>query len=233
VKRPYFRKAGERGVSSFGWLHSKHSFSFGHYSDPEHMGFSVLRVINDDVVAPKAGFDTHGHRDMEIISYVLEGAMEHRDNMGNQGVIRAGDIQRISAGTGITHSECNHSEKNVLKFLQIWIEPRVPGIEPSYDQKTIVQKDSMTPVITPDGLGDSMEINQDVSVYRVLLNEGEGLTLNTYERSGYLHIIDGAGKLSGVNVSSGDGVGSMNEDLKLETMNQPLSALWFDLPAIC
>lgn len=228
----YLRSASERGISNFGWLESKHSFSFGHYYDPKHMGFSVLRVINDDTVAPGAGFGTHGHQDVEIISYVLEGAIEHRDSMGNQSVIPAGDIQRLSAGTGITHSEFNHSGKDVLKFLQIWIEPSVAGIKPDYEQKTIVQTESMTPIITPNGVGDSMKINQDVSVYRVVLNGGEELTSNTYERSGYLHVIDGEGELSDAHLSSGDGVGLMNEDLKFEAIDQPLTALWFDLPAI-
>ncbi len=228
----YLRSASDRGSSNVGSLESKHSFSFGHYYDPEHMGFSVLRVINDDTVPPGSGFDTHGHQDMEIISYVLEGAIEHRDSMGNHFVIPAGDIQRLSAGTGITHSEFNHSRKDILKFLQIWIEPNVAGVKPEYEQKTIVQTSSMTPIMTPDGVGDSMKINQDTSIYRVVINGSEKLTSNTCGRPQYLHVISGEGNLFGTRLSSGDGVGWINEALKPEAIDQPLTALWFDLPVI-
>ena len=145
----YIRKSDSRGKVNFGWLNSKHSFSFGSYYDPQHMGWSVLRVINDDQVSAAAGFDTHGHRDMEIISYVLEGAIEHKDSMGNQFVLPAGEVQRMSAGSGITHSEYNHSKTDSLRFLQIWIQPKQLGILPSYQQAKIPQDLAMTALVTP------------------------------------------------------------------------------------
>ncbi|KZZ46584.1 pirin, partial [Thalassolituus sp. HI0120] len=162
---------------NFGWLNSQHSFSFGHYYDPKHMGFSALRVINDDSVAPGAGFDTHGHRDMEIISYVLEGAIEHKDSMGHSYIVPAGDVQRMSAGTGVTHSEFNHSKQHNLRFLQIWIQPNKLGITPGYQQQKIEQRGKLTPLVTPDGSDGSLSIQQDVSLYRVALNRGESLQL--------------------------------------------------------
>ena len=155
----YHRPSYERGSANFGWLDSKHSFSFGNYYDPEHMGVSALRVINDDTVTPGAGFGKHGHRDMEIISYVLDGAIEHKDSQGNQFVVKAGEVQRMSAGTGITHSEFNHSEDDALRFLQIWIIPNEMGIEPEYEQKLIEQNGKMTPLASPDGVDGSLTIH--------------------------------------------------------------------------
>lgn len=225
----YFRPSSERGNANFGWLDSKHSFSFGHYYDPKHMGVSVLRVINDDTVAPGAGFDTHGHRDMEIISYVLKGAIEHQDSMGNKFVVPAGEVQRMSAGTGITHSEFNHSNDEELKFLQIWIQPKITGLRPSYEQKRIEQSDKLTALVTPDGRQGSVSMHQDAFIYRLCLNSGEHFTL-TSERTGYLHIIEGGLLVNGQTLEAGDGLGVGEQSLKVSAKEQGIVALWFDLP---
>ena len=227
----YRRKASERGGANFGWLDSKHTFSFGHYYDPKHMGFSALRVINDDTVAAGAGFDTHGHRDMEIISYVTKGAIEHKDSMGNSFVVPAGDVQRMSAGTGITHSEFNHSKSEELKFLQIWIVPNERGIKPSYEQKTIEQTSTLTPLITPKGQNGALSIHQDASIYRLELTPGESFDLDASERPGYLHLIEGSAISDNAEFGSGDGVGVFEEKLSVTAKAKKLVALWFDLPA--
>lgn len=225
----YLRRGKERGGASFGWLNSKHSFSFGHYYDPKHMGFSALRVINDDTVTPGAGFGTHGHRDMEIISYVLEGAIEHKDSMGQEYVVPAGDIQRMSAGTGVTHSEFNHSKSEPLHFLQIWIEPNKKGIAPSYEQKTVVQKGALTALVTPDGRDGPLSMQQDASIYRLKLKAGEQLQLDTQQRSGYLHVIGGAAEVNDHLLQAGDALGASKESLTVSAQDD-LTALWFDLP---
>ena len=227
----YLRYGNERGGADFGWLNSKHSFSFGHYYDAKHMGFSVLRVINDDTVKPGAGFDTHGHRDMEIISYVLEGAIEHKDSMGKHFVVPAGDIQRMSAGTGITHSEFNHSKSNPLHFLQIWIQPNKKGIKPSYEQKAVVQRGPLTPLVTPDGRDGSLSMQQDASIYRLQLQAGEQHKFDTEKRLGYLHVISGKGELNGHELEAGDALGAAKEQLNVVAQTN-LTALWFDLPNV-
>src|SRR5262249_42256502 len=173
------RPAEERGIANFGWLDSRHSFSFGHYYDPKHMGFGPLRVINEDRVRPGAGFDTHGHRDMEIISYVLEGALEHKDSIGTGSVIRPGDVQRMSAGTGIRHSEYNHSTGKPVHFLQIWVLPDAQGLKPRYDQKTFPgaeKRGRLRLVGSPDGRDGSIVIHQDADIYASLLDSGEAVT---------------------------------------------------------
>jgi len=227
----YFRHSDERGRANFGWLNSKHSFSFGNYYDPNHMGVSALRVINDDVVIGGAGFDTHGHRDMEIISYVLEGSIEHKDSMGKQYVVPAGDIQRMSAGTGVTHSEFNHSKTDDLRFLQIWIQPNKMGIKPSYDQKKVVQKGPLTPLVTPDGRDGSLSIQQDASIYRLQLKAGEEIDLDTQKRPGYLHVISGKADVNNNALNAGDALGAIEEQLNVSAMTD-LTALWFDLPPV-
>ena len=227
----YLRDANERGGANFGWLDSKHSFSFGHYYDPKHMGFSVLRVINDDTVKPGAGFDTHGHRDMEIISYVLEGAIEHKDSMGKHFVVPAGDIQRMSAGTGITHSEFNHSKTESLKFLQIWIQPNKKGIKPSYEQKAVMQQGPLTPLVTPNGRDGSLSMQQDASIYRLHLQAGQQHQFDTSKRPGYLHVISGKAELNGHELQAGDALGALKEQLSV-TAQTELTALWFDLPKV-
>ena len=228
----YFRPADSRGRASFGWLESQHSFSFGHYYDPRHMGLSVLRVINDDTVIGGAGFDTHGHRDMEIISYVLEGSIEHKDSMGNRFVVPAGEVQRMSAGTGIMHSEYNGSRQDTLKFLQIWILPDRKGLAPDYEQARIAQTDTLTPLVTPDGRAGSLSINQDAFMYRLRLTPGEGHELTLGERVGYLHVVSGSALSGEQRLAAGDGVGLItSKSLSLTALDEPFEALWFDLPA--
>lgn len=227
----YFRNADERGRANFGWLNSKHSFSFGSYYDPNHMGISALRVINDDTVIGGAGFDTHGHRDMEIISYVLEGAIEHKDSMGQQYIVPAGDIQRMSAGTGVTHSEFNHSKTDDLRFLQIWIQPNKMGIKPSYEQKKVVQNGPLTPLVTPDGRDGSLSMQQDASIYRLQLKSGEEIDLDTQKRPGYLHVISGKADVNNNALNPGDALGAVEEQLNVSAMTD-LTALWFDLPPV-
>ncbi|WP_193161672.1 pirin family protein [Microbulbifer hainanensis] len=227
----YIRKADTRGRANFGWLDSRHTFSFGSYYDPRHMGVSVLRVINDDTVKGGTGFGAHGHRDMEIISYVLEGAIEHRDSTGNHFVVPAGEVQRMSAGRGIQHSEFNQSRNKRLRFLQIWIEPNVTGIEPGYEQAHIEQRGALTPLVTPDGREGSLSLHQDASLYRLRLQPGEAFTLSTGGRSGYLHVIDGGADAGTTRLAPGDGVGFIKtREQELIAANQGLEALWFDLP---
>lgn len=227
----YVRYGAERGEANFGWLHSKHSFSFGNYYDPQHMGFSALRVINDDIVKGAAGFDAHGHRDMEIISYILEGAIEHKDSMGEHYVVPAGDIQRMSAGTGVTHSEFNHSQSDPLRFLQIWIQPRQKGVSPSYEQQTVTQNGPLTPLVTPDGREGSLSMRQDASLYRLQLKAGDEFQLSTQQRPGYLHVIEGESQVNGYSLRGGDALGAIQQDLSISSA-QGLTALWFDLPTL-
>ncbi|MBA6413429.1 pirin family protein [Parahaliea sp. F7430] len=227
----YLRYGNERGRADFGWLKSKHSFSFGNYFDPKHMGFSALRVINDDTVQGGAGFDTHGHRDMEIISYVLEGSIEHKDSMGQQYIVPAGDIQRMSAGTGVTHSEFNHSQNKPLRFLQIWIQPNKKGVAPSYEQKSVEQRGPLTPLVTADGREGSLSMHQDASLYRLQLKQGDEFQLDTQQRPGYLHVIEGQLEANGHPLAAGDALGAYQESLNISAQTD-LTALWFDLPAI-
>ncbi|AZZ96147.1 pirin family protein [Pseudoalteromonas sp. R3] len=227
---PSIRRASERGQVHMGWLHSQHTFSFGHYYDPKHMGFSVLRVINDDTVAPGKGFDTHGHRDMEIISYVIQGALEHRDSRGNHHIIPAGDVQLMSAGTGITHSEYNHSATEQTRFLQIWIRPNAKGLNPGYAQANIKQDGPLTPLATPDGQHGSLVIHQDASLHRLRLSKGETYTLNTHNRWGYLHLVEGSAQIAEIRLEPGDAMGLTAREAATVTATAPLEALWFELP---
>lgn len=226
----YIRKSESRGKANFGWLQSKHSFSFGNYYDKSHMGVSVLRVINDDIVMPGQGFGEHGHRDMEIISYVIEGALKHKDSTGNKYLVPAGDVQRMSAGKGVMHSEFNASSKEKVKFLQIWIQPNVLGIEPSYEQKSIAQKAPLTSLINPKGDHGALAINQDVSLSRLVLEKNNRITLTTENRIGYLHIIKGHLLAGDHKFSDGDGF-SVQPRQALELIaDSTFEALWFDLP---
>ena len=227
----YIRKADERGQANLGWLQSQHSFSFGHYHDLKHMGVSVLRVINEDKVSPGQGFDTHGHRDMEIISYVISGALKHKDSTGNEYIVPAGDIQRMSAGSGIMHSEYNASNKEQAHFLQIWIQPKLRGITPSYQQKSIIQTAPLTPLVTPNGEQGSVSINQDASIYRLKLDKGQSHTLQTADRKGYFHIICGHIDANKQNFSNGDAFALNRNERVTLTATSSLEALWFDLPA--
>jgi len=244
----YIRKSQERGQVDLGWLKSKHSFSFGEYHDPKHMGVSVLRVINDDMVMPAQGFGTHGHRDMEIISYVIEGALKHEDSTGNKYVVPAGDVQRMSAGSGVRHSEFNVSTTDVVKFLQIWIQPNVMGIPPSYEQKSIAQQGQLTPLVTPNGINDTLSINQNAKLSRLILKDGETFTLNSEQGIGYLHIVKGSLTVESLTVesltiesltiesdekefSAGDAFAIDSQQSYEVKANSALEALWFNLPS--
>lgn len=226
------RSATDRGMANFGWLKSKHTFSFGRYYDPAHMGFSALRVINDDEVAAGAGFDTHGHQDMEIISYVLEGEIAHRDSAGNVKTLPAGEFQLMSAGRGIYHSEFNASATAPLKFLQIWIQPNQFGGLPGYQQKDFKSEPGLTLVISPDGRDGTLQIKQDAFLSQLLLSEHDVIELPVHaQRHFYLHLIAGEVELNGIRVKAGDGVKISNEtELKLLASHGPVKALWFDLP---
>ena len=226
------RKASERGHANFGWLDSHHTFSFGNYYDEAHMGFSALRVINDDKVAPGAGFATHGHRDMEIISYVLKGQIAHKDSEGNIATLPAGEFQLMSAGSGIRHSEFNPSDKSQLHFLQIWIQPNVYGQEPGYQQKDFGRKDGLTLVISPTGENGSLTIKQDASLYQLLLQpKGSASLENPYKRKHYVHVIDGELTVEGEVLEPGDGAQLDGVDvLQLVAGEQKVRALVFDLP---
>ena len=205
------RPASERGVADFSWLKSRHSFSFGHYYDPEHMGFGSLRVINEDRVTPAKGFDTHGHKDMEIISYVLEGALEHADSLGNRGVIRPGDLQRMTACTGVRHSEFNASSSEPVHFLQIWILPEREGLQPGYEQRAFSEAErygKLRLLGSRDGRDGSVTIHQDVDLYGALLSEGDVVTnVVRPKRKIWIQIARGTVTANGQPLSAGDGLG--------------------------
>jgi redox-sensitive bicupin YhaK (pirin superfamily) len=214
------RPAAERGHADHGWLDSHHTFSFADYYDPKHMGFRTLRVINDDRVAPARGFGTHPHRDMEIVSYVLEGALEHRDSMGTGSVIRPGDVQRMSAGTGVLHSEFNASKTEPVHFLQIWITPGERGILPSYEEKTFTRDDKngrLRLVVSPDGADGSVRIHADARVYASVLGEGQKVELPlSPNRHAWVHVASGAVRLNGKELTAGDGAAISEEAVRLE-----------------
>jgi quercetin 2,3-dioxygenase len=204
------RKSEDRGRANFGWLDSKHSFSFGHYHDPRHMGFGPLRVINDDRVTGGGGFPTHPHADMEIISYVLDGALEHKDSLGTGSVIRPGDVQIMSAGTGVRHSEFNASKTDPVQFLQIWIIPEKKGLKPSYQQKrfeTAEKQGQLRLIGSRDGRDGSVTIAQDVDLYATLLKKGENVTHEIAAgRGGWIQVARGNITLNGETLREGDGV---------------------------
>lgn len=230
------RKAADRGVSKFDWLNSQHSFSFGSYRDPNHMGFSDLRVINDDRVIPGAGFGTHSHRDMEIISYVLSGELAHKDSMGTGSVIRPGDVQRMSAGTGVSHSEMNHSDEQPVHFLQIWIIPDTQGLAPGYEQKRFDPaewQDQWRLVGSRDGREGSVTIHQDVSLYTSTLSAGANLTYRLEsDRRAWLQVARGTVQLNGQEMSAGDGAAMAQVDpLNLTAIADDTEVLLFDLAA--
>ncbi len=210
------RKSTDRGHARHGWLDSWHTFSFAEYHDPAHMGFGALRVINDDTVAPAQGFGTHGHRNMEIISYVLEGALAHKDSIGNGSVIRPGDVQRMSAGSGVRHSEFNASQTEPVHFLQIWVEPNVTGIAPDYEEKHFAPNEKrgrLRLVASPDGAGGSVTLHQDVRLYAVLLDGAETASQALApERRAYVHVARGEVNVNGQRLESGDGARITGED---------------------
>jgi len=228
------RKSNERGYADHGWLQSFHSFSFADYYDPAHMGFGPLRVINEDRVAPGSGFGTHGHRDMEIISYVLDGELAHKDSMGNGSVIRPGDVQRMSAGSGVRHSEYNHAKDRTTHFLQIWIEPNVTGIAPGYEEKRFSDADKqgrLRLIASPDGADGSVRIHQDARLYAARLAGGESLAADLPAgRLGYLHLVRGALTVNGVRLDGGDAA-KMREETRLDIRAEgEAEVLLFDLP---
>jgi redox-sensitive bicupin YhaK (pirin superfamily) len=227
------RRAGERGHAQHGWLESYHSFSFADYYDPEHMGFGPLRVINEDRVQPGTGFGTHGHRDMEIISYVLEGALGHKDSLGNGSTIVPGDVQRMSAGTGVRHSEYNHSATGVTHFLQIWIEPARTGLTPSYEQKHFGPEEKrgrLRVIASPDGRDGSVSMNQDALLYAGLFDGDEHARLDLAPgRLGYVHVVRGAATVNGQPLGAGDALKTDGGTIAIER-GRNAEVLVFDLP---
>ena len=229
------RRAGERGYADHGWLRSFHTFSFADYHDPRHMGYGPLRVINEDRVQAGAGFGTHGHRDMEIISYVLDGALAHKDSMGNGSVIVPGDVQRMSAGTGVRHSEHNENKTGVTHFLQIWIEPSVAGIPPSYEQKHFADADKrgrLRLVASPDAADGSVKIHQDARIYAGLFDGVERADLALARgRKAYVHVARGGITVNGQRLAAGDALKSDEATLALSGGDKA-EVLVFDLPAV-
>ncbi|HSW52128.1 MAG TPA: pirin family protein [Sulfuricaulis sp.] len=224
------RKANDRGHANHGWLDSWHTFSFADYHDPKHVQFSALRVINEDRVAPGEGFPTHPHRDMEIMTYVLEGALEHKDSLGTGSVIRPGEVQRMSAGTGIRHSEFNHSQAEPVHFLQIWILPDRQGVQPGYEQKRIGLDGQLRLVASPDGRDGSLTIHQDARVYAARLNGGEVAHTLAPGRRAWLQVARGAVKFNGNTLQAGDGAGIENEPALTLAADASAEILLFDLP---
>jgi redox-sensitive bicupin YhaK (pirin superfamily) len=229
----HLRLADERGRAEFGWLSSRHSFSFGEYYDRKHMGFGPLRVINEDRVQPGQGFGTHGHRDMEILSYVLDGALEHKDSLGNGSVLRPGDIQRMSAGTGVQHSEFNHSSSELVHFLQIWIIPDEHELEPGYAEKTIPQDEihgRLRLLVSRDGRDGSISIHQDADLYASILKSGEDVQHEFAPgRLGWIQVARGNVSLNGSDLTQGDGAGiSQEESISIRTSSDA-EVLLFDM----
>lgn len=227
------RKSEDRGHANHGWLDSYFSFSFAEYHDPRHMGFHSLRVINDDRIAPGGGFGTHPHRDMEIFSYVLEGALEHKDSLGNGRVLKPGQIQLMSAGQGVTHSEFNPSPDEPLHLLQIWIQPRARGLAPSYTEWLPKPEHADAPkvlVISTDGRDGSATIHQDADIYRLRLKAGQTVTHDLKAgRGAWLQIAEGALTLNGVELQTGDGASTEQAGELTLTATQPTEAILFDL----
>ena len=226
--------ANQRGVANFGWLNSKHSFSFGQYYDSDRMGFASLRVINEDRVSPGKGFETHSHREMEIISIVLEGILEHKDSIGNGSIIRPGEIQRMSAGSGISHSEYNASDRDPVHFLQIWILPEVKGIKPSYEQKAFTdeQKQGKLKLVgSRDGREGSVTIHQDVDLYVALLGNGDRVDRRILDgRSVWVQVLKGKVILNNRTLYSGDGVAITEEEsITIAGISDSAEVLLFDL----
>jgi hypothetical protein len=228
------RKANARGRGEHGWLHSWHSFSFAGYVDPRHMGHSVLRVINDDTVEAGGGFGTHPHRDMEILSWVLEGELEHRDSMGNGSIIRPGELQRMSAGTGVTHSEFNPSAQARTHFLQIWILPDRTGYEPGYAQTAFADADlqgRLRLVASPDGREGSVAMHQDACLYIGRLHAGDAVSqVLEAGRRGYVHLAKGHLQLNGERMDAGDGAYVEHEARLALSQGEDAEVLVFDLP---
>ena len=227
----HIRKSAERGLTDLGWLHSRHTFSFGQYHDPQHMGVSALRVINDDQVAPGGGFASHGHRDMEIISYVTQGVIAHRDSMGNVVHLPPGEFQLMTAGTGVVHSEYNASATEPLHFLQIWIVPQQRGLTPGYQQQRFAPTAGIQLIAAPEGRDGSLLLHQDASLYHVVLAAEQQTTWSVApSRTLYVHLIRGAMRINGETLQSGDGV-AMTDIATVQLHGSTATeALLFDLP---
>jgi quercetin 2,3-dioxygenase len=227
------RKNSDRGHADLGWLKSHHSFSFAGYHDADHMGFGALRVINDDLIAAGGGFGMHGHKDMEIISYVLEGELAHKDSMGNGSVIRPGDVQRMSAGKGILHSEFNHASERQTHLLQIWIEPNVLGSVPGYEEKhfdAAEKRGRLRLIASPDGQDGSVSIQQDARLYAGLFDAGEEARLPVPAgRRMYLHVAQGDVTVNGIALKSGDALKITDESSVVLTDARHAEVLLFDL----
>ncbi len=230
------RSGKNRGVTQIDWLQSHHSFSFGGYYDPAHMGFGPLRVINEDFVAPAGGFDTHGHKDMEIITYVLSGALAHRDSMGNGTTIQSGEVQKMSAGTGVEHSEFNASETEPVHFLQIWIKPDARGVSPNYGQiateNLARDENGLFKIASNQNIPGLIHVHQDMELFGARLNAGQSIVLPLKPARRYwLQLAKGAITLNGENLTAGDGAAIMDEkDLTIRA-SDPSDLLLFDLPA--
>ena len=227
------RKSNERGAANIGWLNSRHTFSFGHYHDRDFMGFGSLRVINEDWIEPGQGFGTHGHQDMEIVTYIIDGALEHKDDMRNGSVIRHGDVQRMTAGTGVQHSEFNHSRTEVVHLLQIWILPEKMSLEPGYEEKSFSDADKTDQfrlLGSRDGRNGSVTIHHDVDLYATLLSAGSELT-HTFRtnRKGWLQVISGDVLIDDERLSTGDGAALRDlTELHLKAINDA-EVLLFDM----
>jgi redox-sensitive bicupin YhaK (pirin superfamily) len=227
------RKAEARGHFDFGWLDTYHTFSFGDYYDPSHMGFRSLRVINEDVVVPRRGFPTHGHRDMEIVTYILEGALEHRDSMGSGSIIRRGDAQRMSAGTGVRHSEANPSKDEPVHLLQIWIMPEREGQQPEYEEKRFADEEKrnrLRLIVSPGGEDGAVRIHQDARIYASVLDERMSVPHEIATgRHAWLQVAGGAVELNGIKLKHGDGAAISEENQLSIIAREPSEILLFDL----
>jgi len=227
------RKAEERAHFDFGWLNTYHSFSFGEYYDPKHTRFRTLRVINEDFVQAGHGFPTHGHRDMEIVTYILQGALEHRDSMGTGSIIRRGDAQRMSAGTGVTHSEANPSQEEPVHLLQIWIFPREQALKPEYEEKKFSddeKRNRLRLIVSPDGSDGSVKIHQDAKIFASLLDERQEVVHRLEDgRSAWLQVAAGSVRLNDVALKQGDGAAVRQESNLRITAQEPAEVLLFDL----
>ncbi|MEO1080078.1 MAG: pirin family protein [Pseudomonadota bacterium] len=230
------RKADERGIADFGWLKSAHTFSFGRYYDSRHMGFGVLRVVNEDRVEPGEGFETHSHKDMEILSYVVEGELEHKDDIGNGSIIRRGDLQRMSAGTGVTHSEYNASQTDPVHFLQIWIVPEQRGIAPGYEQRHFPLEDrrgKLQLLASRDGRLGSVSMAQDVSIYSTILSAGETVTTPLRpDRAAWIQVVKGAVSVNSEQLGAGDGMAVTDANAIHLAHASAAEVLIFDLPTV-
>ncbi len=228
------RKSDDRGYAHHGWLETRHSFSFADYHDPAEMGWSALRVINDDIVAPSAGFGRHGHRDMEIVTYMLSGTVRHGDSMENSKLLRRPEVQRMSAGAGVLHSEANASTYEPLRLLQIWIQPDVVGIPPEYEQRIFDDADKrghLLPLVSPDGREGSMKIHQDATIYASLLDAEASLShVLAPGRRAYVHVVSGPLMLNGQILEPGDGAKVADEETLTLTAVEAAEFLLFDLP---